>query len=272
MYVKKAGTVILAVSIVLWAMMTFPTLPEDRARHFDEKERQLTAAFLAEPGAAATIGSDKDREFIDALRSHLESGKVEELEKQYPAFFGEAKFQRGKQDAKDAKHEALSPALASLAGRYAQYESERAAIEAQRTTAHLKNSIGGRMGVALEWVFKPIGFDWRTNVALVGGFAAKEVVVSTLGTAYSLGEVDPKEAESLSERLQKEPGWNRLTAFTLIMFVMLYSPCFVTLVVIRRETGTWRWTFFAMAYTTALAYCVALVVHSAGTFLGLGLS
>jgi ferrous iron transport protein B len=117
-----------------------------------------------------------------------------------------------------------------------------------------------------------MGFDWRTNVALVGGFAAKEVVVSTLGTAYSLGDVGPEQGKRLEDRLKTQPGWNPLKAFTLILFVMLYAPCFVTLVVIRRETGTWRWPLFATAYTTTLAYCVAFTVHTIGSLLGLGVS
>ena len=126
--------------------------------------------------------------------------------------------------------------------------------------------------MALEAVFKPIGFDWRTNVALLGGFAAKEVVVATLGTAYSLGEVKGGAVETLSDKLRKEPGWNPLVAFTLILFVMLYNPCLTTLVVIKKESGKWSWTLFAMAYTTILAYCVALIAKSVGTLLRLGLT
>jgi ferrous iron transport protein B len=109
-------------------------------------------------------------------------------------------------------------------------------------------------------------------VALIGGLPAKEVVVSTLGTAYSLGELDPQEAGTLAEQLKKEPGWNQLTAFTLILFVMLYAPCTVTLVVMRRETGSWKWPVFAMSYTLVLAYAVALLAHSIGSFFGIGVS
>jgi len=85
-----------------------------------------------------------------------------------------------------------------------------------------------------------------------------------------LGKVDLEETGSLSERLRNEPGWDPLTAFTLILFVMLYSPCFVTVAVIRKETGGWKWAIFAMVYTTALAYVVAACVYSAGATLGLG--
>lgn len=79
--------------------------------------------------------------------------------------------------------------------------------------------------MAIEPLTKPVGFDWRTDVALIGGIAAKEAIVSTLGTAYSLGEQDPEEATSLAERLAQDPNWNKATALSLMLFVLLYSPC-----------------------------------------------
>ncbi|MEI8182693.1 MAG: nucleoside recognition domain-containing protein [Desulfomonile sp.] len=117
-------------------------------------------------------------------------------------------------------------------------------------SAQLKNPVGGRIGAALEYVFRPMNFGWRTNIALLGGFAAKEVVVRTLGKAYGHGKLDAEESDSLAERLSSDPKWNALHAFSLIVFVMLYAPCFVTLVVMRRETGSWKWPAFAMAYST----------------------
>ena len=99
--------------------------------------------------------------------------------------------------------------------------------------------------------------------------AAKEVIVSSLGTAYSLGGSEDGEA-GLSHRLAATPGWSRLNAFTLMIFVMLYAPCFVTVIAIKKETGSWGWAGFSMLYTTALAYTLALVVRQAGLALGLG--
>ncbi len=191
-YIKKAGTVILGVSILMWALMSFPTLPDGRA-----------AAWEGKAQAAA---------------------------------------------GKEARQQ----------------------IEYQMAQDQLAYSVAGRLGQALHYLTEPLGFDWRTNVALVGGFAAKEVVVSTLGTAYSLGQVDPEETGGLSERLAKEPGWNPLKAFALMLFVMIYAPCFVTVAVIRNETGGWKWPLFAMAYTTAAAYVLALLVYQGGKLLGLG--
>lgn len=273
MYVKKAGTVILAISVVLWAMMTFPSLPEDQVQRFAQMRSALTATFLADPRVSPVIASEKDLEAFQDFYRQYKGGEKPESEGSNPTF--------------SVLAQALSASEKNVGGRldtpgsgewlpaadaYAEYERTLVKLEADSQSAHLRHTLGGRIGAVLEVVFSPMEFDWRTNVALVGGFAAKEVVVSTLGTAYSLGEVDPEHAASLEERLKKQPGWNPLKAFTLILFVMLYAPCFVTLVVIKRETGTWGWTLFAMAYTTTLAYCVALVVHSVGSFLGLGLS
>lgn len=91
--------------------------------------------------------------------------------------------------------------------------------------------------------------------------AAKEAVVSTLGTAWALGEQDPDDAQPLAERLQSEPGWSKATALALMLFVLLYSPCFVALVTIRQESGSWAWLAFSIVFNTALAYCVATIVY-----------
>jgi ferrous iron transport protein B len=133
----------------------------------------------------------------------------------------------------------------------------------------LRYSIAGRIGSTLETVSKWAGFDWRTNIALVGGFAAKEVVVSTLGTAYSIGEVNPEESGSLSQTLAREPGWSPLMAIGLIVFTMFYSPCFVSVICIARESDSWKWGVFAMAFNTVLAFILAVFIFQFGSALGI---
>jgi ferrous iron transport protein B len=216
-YIKKAGTVILGISIVLWALMTFPGLPESKTQVF-EAERQ--AAMAAVPSAVVKAVESAD-------------GETELSEK-----------------AKALKEQLT-------------------AIDSREAEAALKHSIAGRMGTAMESVSRLAGFDWRTNIALVGGFAAKEVVVSTLGTAYSLGEVDPEENQSLAETLAKNPGWSPLVALSLIIFTIFYAPCFVAVVCIAREAGSWKWGAFSMAFNTVLAFLLAVLVFQIGTALGL---
>ena len=141
------------------------------------------------------------------------------------------------------------------------------AIESSRAEASLRHSIAGRIGTGLESISRMAGFDWRTTIALVGGFAAKEVIVSTLGTAYSLGEVGAEAANSLSDRLAAEPGWRSLTAWSLLIFVMFYAPCFVTVVCIAKESN-WKWGVFSMIFNTGLAFSLAVLVYQTGLLLG----
>ena len=131
----------------------------------------------------------------------------------------------------------------------------------------MRYSIAGRIGTALESVSRWAGFDWRTNIALVGGFAAKEVVVSTLGTAYSLGEVDPEASGALSETLARAPGWSPLVALGLIVFTIFYAPCFVSVVCISKESGTWKWGAFAMVFNTLLAFGLAVLIYQVGSLI-----
>lgn len=271
MYIKKAGTVILAVAVVLWAMMTFPGLPDEEAARFDKQLTDLTTTFLKAPSAQGIFSAPKDLEAFKLFQSKFSEGATQGLKAENPAFFALAgALSSGERKEQTAKSHALEQKASELATAYTSFMDEKSAIQRRKQIADLKSTVAGRLGVALEYVFGPMNFDWRTNIALVGGFAAKEVVVSTLGTAYSMGDLDPEESAPLSEKLRTEPGWNALTAFALILFVMLYAPCFVTVAVIRKETGGWKWPLFSVVYTTALAYVVALTVYSAGSLLGLG--
>jgi ferrous iron transport protein B len=141
------------------------------------------------------------------------------------------------------------------------------AIDAAQAEAGLRYSIAGRIGTALESISWMAGFDWRTNIALVGGFAAKEIVVSTMGTAYSLGSVDPEHTDSLSETLAKSPRWSPLTAFSLLIFTMFYAPCFMSVVCIVKEAGSWKWGIFSMIFNTILAFALAVLVFQIGSLI-----
>ncbi len=194
-YIKKAGTMILAVSILLWAAMTFPGLPEETASKFEVDRQTVTASVHDEQQQSLLLEIDN--------------------------------------------------------------------LEAQTS---LRHSVAGRIGSSLEPISQWAGFDWRTNIALVGGFAAKEVIVSTFGTAYSLGEVDPDETASLSSRIAEDPAWNKATALALIIFVLLYAPCFVTVVTMAKESS-WRWALFSTIFNTALGFGLAVVAYQVGSLL-----
>ncbi len=235
-YIKKAGTVILAISILLWAAMTFPQLPEDRTAAFEAQR----AAVTAQKEAAEAAGEKA----ADAEAAPGEAGA------EAPAGADQA----GEPSEAAAEGEGEDP-----------FEAQLAVIDAEEAAAGLEYSIAGRVGIALESVTGAAGFDWRTNIALVGGFAAKEVIVSTLGTAYSLGEVDAEDAGSLAERIKADPHWTPAAAAALMVFVLLYAPCFVTVVAIKQESGSWRWAIFSTVFSTILAFGLAVAVYQIGT-------
>lgn len=202
LYLRKAGTVILAISIVMWFLMTFP-----------EKST---------------------------------------FERDYPALIEEAgsNYDAGRIDSN---------------GR----DVRIAELESMMAAERIEHSFAGKIGQAIEPIIRPLGFDWRLGVAIISGFAAKEVVVSTMATIYGVGEAD-EESSSLRKRLANDPSYSKLTAYAFLVFVLLYMPCMAAMAVFLRESGSKKELLFQLGYTTAIAWLVAFIVYQGGLFMGLG--
>ncbi|MGL2629919.1 ferrous iron transport protein B [Helicobacter pylori] len=125
---------------------------------------------------------------------------------------------------------------------------------------NLKNSIVGRGGAYLEKVFSPMDFDWRLSVSLVTGFMAKEVVVSTLGVLFSLGDQNEK-SDAFREILRKEVSVPSGIAF--IVFVMFYIPCFAATITFGREAGGIKFVAYLFIFTIVVAYAFSLIAFYA---------
>ncbi|MBN1625480.1 MAG: ferrous iron transport protein B [Deltaproteobacteria bacterium] len=271
-YIKKAGTVILGVSIILWAAMTFPGLDDEQAADYEKREKALIAGLLSSPESTGLIKSREDLQTLDDMVA-LYSGSHRSGEE---AFQGpdeghlasiaraviEMQDGKGLASAKDDIHDAF-------ALKYSDYKNNLVALERGKKAEMLKSTAAGRLGRFLEGITLKIGFDYRTNIALIGGVAAKEVILSTLGTAYSLGDEGLEEDSSLATRLQRDPAWNPLVAFTLVLFIMLYVPCFVTLVTIAKE-ASWFWAGFSACFNLVTAFIISFIVYQSGIFLGIG--
>jgi ferrous iron transport protein B len=133
----------------------------------------------------------------------------------------------------------------------------------------LRYSVAGRLGSLLEPALRPLGLgDWKVGVALLSGFAAKEVVVSSFATLYDVSGSNGR-SSALRDELRRDPLWNPLSAYALMVFVLLYVPCLPAMVMLRRETGSWKWVALQVAYSTTLAYVMALIVYQGGRLLGL---
>mgnify|MGYP006278786999 CR=1 FL=1 len=141
----------------------------------------------------------------------------------------------------------------------------------------IQESYIASIGHFIQPVMAPLGFDWKMTVSLLGGVAAKEVVVSTLAVLYQPDDQSGEVTVGLTEKLRKakytdgekkgEPVFNKVVAFAYLMFILLYFPCIGVVSTVRKETGKWKWAFFMIFYTTALAWIAAFVVNQVGSLL-----
>jgi len=144
--------------------------------------------------------------------------------------------------------------------------------------AQLRYSIAGRIGHGIEPAIRPLGFDWKIGIGLIGATAAREVFVSTLATVYSVGASDEEAAaQSLRDQIRNDVDprtgrkvWSPLVGISLLVYFVLALQCMSTIAVVRRETNGWGWPLFQLVYLTALAYMGSLIVYQTGRFLGWG--
>jgi ferrous iron transport protein B len=203
-FLVQAGSIILALTIVLWALLTFPRSEAISAR-FESARAQTTAATIEGPERDAALAS----------------------------------------------------------------------IDSQEQGEQLRHSLGGRLGHAIEPALKPLGFDWRIGIGLLGAFAAREVFVSTMGIVFDVGG-DDSDTKPLREALSeaRNPDGSRLltplAGVCLMIFFVFAAQCMSTIAVVRRESASWKWPLFMIAYMNGLAYVAALVVYQVGRALGWG--
>ncbi len=134
------------------------------------------------------------------------------------------------------------------------------------TGAAIEYSLAGMMGHALQHVFAPIGFNWQISIALVPGLAAREVAVGALGTVYALSAQGEEVADALAPLIAQ--SWSLATAYALLAWYVFAPQCLSTLVVVRRETNTWRYPLLMSAYLFALAYAAAFVTYRIALWAG----
>ncbi len=139
----------------------------------------------------------------------------------------------------------------------------------------IENSYLGRMGKTIEPVVKPLGWDWRIGIGAIASFPAREVIIATLGTIFSLGSELEEGDPGLSNALMNAtwPDGSPLitipVALSIMVFFALCAQCGATLMVIRRETNSWRWPIFTFTYMTLLAYIASFLTYQIGTALGI---
>ncbi len=132
----------------------------------------------------------------------------------------------------------------------------------------IEYSLAGMLGRLLEVIFEPIGFNWQISIALVPGMAAREVVVSALGTVYALSAAGEETAEQLAPLLAH--SWSLATALSLLAWFVFAPQCLATLATVKREAGGWMWVWVMIAYLFALAYAASFLTYRVALMFGAG--
>lgn len=278
LYVQKAGTIILAVSILVWFATNYPNNVE-YSKDYQTLTTQAETVFASqvdeEIAKAANVENVKENEVFQAVVAKIniinEEFKVssEKLKNTNP----EMTALQAAKETKLQDIETANPELYGPASRYveikSQFEDGKDHLEKEKASEKLSKSYAGRVGKIIEPAIAPLGFDWKIGVSLFAAFTAKEVLVSTLGTIYSVGSTDDN-STPLTEALAADPVFNPLVAYSLMVFALIYSPCLATIATIKRETNSWKWAFFSSAYSTVLAWVIAFIVYQGGSLIGLG--
>ena len=291
LFLKKAGTIILGVSILLWVITSYPkphTLPEQMRAQAASIEKTYSqevlkiASFLQVPNgqsfakalsdeeiSTASLG-EKAAQFIRMVKEiqGIEAKFNEEtdgLEKESSAY-KKAKVEEEK--AFDSLRQ-RDASIFGMAERYvdeidAKYREAVVSLENKQEAYAFDYSIAGRIGNFLEPAMKPLGFNKKLATPMIGAIAAKEVFVAQLGIAYAVGEVD-EESTPLREKLQKE--YSPLQAFCIMLFLLISMPCIATFAIVKRETNSWKWPFVQAFGLTGLAYILTLIVYQVGKIL-----
>jgi ferrous iron transport protein B len=203
LFLNRAGTIILAINILLWFLATYP------------RDAAATRDFAARRAALAAAGSPD-------------------------------------------------------------HAAQLAAVNSEEAGLRLRNSYAGRLGRLIEPVIAPLGFDWKIGIGIVSSFAAREIFVSTMSTVYNVGEYHRSESSLTSivktmhaqKRPDGSPVYTTLTAVTLMVFYVFALQCVSTVVVVRRETNSWKWPLIQWLYMGALAWGFGFLTWHGGHWLG----
>ena len=276
MYLKKAGTFILAASILVWFITTYP-MDVEYSKDYDALHDQVAQTYemkdaetLAHFGIATDEQKDQVNEIVDNMKSTVADATTQaenageaapeievEDDSEAPELFNDIKEQ----------NEQLFPVAWAMYKNSVNLDDENQKIDKAQNSEKLEQSYAAMFGKAINPVLKPLGFDWKIGVSLVAGLAAKEVVVSTLGTIYAVGG-DTDHPQALTDYLQNDPHFTPLIALTLMLFILIYPPCIAALAVIKRETGSWKWMLFMFCYENAFAWIACFIFYNIGLALG----
>jgi len=273
-FTMRAGTVIFAITIVIWALSYYPrseeTLAAAEQQQSEVEDRYLgIRAGLEEELAGLTAGlSESEIRSFDAMTAEVEAfDDIEALEAWHSS------------DAAGGLNRRIVESVYQIRRLELSHESTIADMANDQAGTLIRNSYFGRMGRFVEPAFKPLGWDWRVTMSVLASFPAREVIIATLGTIYNLGADVDEESTSLVEKMRQAkwetgslagtPVFTLPVALSIMVFFALCCQCGATVVTVKQETKSWSWAAALFFYMTGLAYVMAFVAYQLFKSMGL---
>ena len=265
LFLKKIVTVVAVVAVVVFVLINYPGLSDDRSAHYREMESAAIAGFMKDVGRTELREQITQADVLPIILfgESLRRAKQGVANKDVSAAINE-RFQTDnplyysviKRVGADGKK--LNKSLKKVV-------KVRKKVRREARAERFETSYLGSMGRALEPVTQWAGFNWRINIALLSAFAAKENSAATLGSIYGI-DGDQSVQESMKAG---ESGFTPLHALALMLFMALYPPCVPASIMVRHQSNSTGWMLFSIGYQTLLGLFVASLVFTGGTLLGL---
>ena len=279
LFVKKIITIVIAVSVIVYALISFPGISTDRKAYYTGEAEQATDVFFKKLGKenpyAKILAGDNLAKFMiyrGAYKKARMSAKGKETKKAIDQEFRNKNLEFFKV-VKKGKYEIEGKVIKDKQAKntynaYKKLGKKRNQLRREQKEETIRNSYMGRAGYFIEPFTKWAGFNWRVNIALISAFAAKENSVATLGGIYQ--SPSGEQEKTLEKRIkEKEKDWTALHVLAIMLFMAMYPPCIPTLLMVRLETGSTKWMLFATFYPIVLGIVISVLVFTGGNLLGL---
>jgi len=259
LYIKKVVTIVVAVAVVLFVLLQYPGVDQDKMAQFHQTADKATASFIDK--AAQTDYAD----MID------EAAKVFTLVNIYDSYKANRMLAKSKKAVAslDAdyrlKHPQLFPLVRpqdkpakKLNRELRKLSKINKKLQIEIKSEKIANSFLGMFGRAMEPLTRYAGFDWRINVAFLSSFAARESAVATLGSIYEKGQSNLTPEQAMAQ----DGAYTPIHAATMLLFMILTPPCIATMVVVKLQSNSFRWMLFAIFFPIILGIIVSTLFFS----------
>ncbi len=271
LYIKKVGTVVVAIAVVIFVLLQFPGVSKESAAGYRAQAEAATAEFYAALEGNPYLAAVEDPAALISLVNVQATYKARRLNasskeaakklddgvrENYPEFVPFVLRDR------DPNAKAAFNALRKLG-------NTRSTLRREMRSERIETSFLGMIGRSLEPVTQYANFDWKINIALLASFAARESSVATLGVLFDQEEGENATLEERMGEQQAEEGRGPLSAMVLMLFFALYPPCLATVIMVRVQTQSTGWMTFSIIFPTLLGLVVASAVYTSAAALGL---